>query len=270
MATAAYAPSGDSRRLRPRDLDLIRITALRSLKVRYRGTTLGVLWSFANPILMTALYATIFGTSFRSHYGGSLVQYVLAAFVGVVVVTFFLQATNEALVSVVANGGLLNKIAIRPETFPLASIAANAFQQCVTTFPVLLIIAVTVTHDPVRVALAPVMLLAVVALTTGFGLTLAALFVFFRDLANVWGLIGFMFWLTSPVFYPAAVVPASVRPFLALNPVGQSITALRDVLLGRGPMDYGVIGTTLVSAALALALGAGIFRALKKDFMDLV
>src|SRR5579884_1994927 len=113
-----------------RELDLIWITAIRVLKVRYRGTAIGILWSFANPILMTFLYTAIFGTAFASYYG-SRSLYVLSAFVGVVVVTYFLQTTGESLPSVVMNGLLLNKLAIPREVFPLAAVAANSFQQAV-------------------------------------------------------------------------------------------------------------------------------------------
>lgn len=254
----------------PRQIDIVRMSAIRQLKVRYRGTFLGVLWSFANPILMTALYTMLFGTAFSAYYGGSVVRYVLSAFIGVLVVTFFSQATSEALISVVSNGGLLNKIAVDPETFPIATIAANVFQQSITTFPVIVILSAVITRDPLRVLLAPIVLAAVVALVAGFGLALAALFVFFRDLSYLWSVISFIFWMTSPVFYPAALVPASVRPWFGINPVGLAIGALRDVTLGRGPLDGLLIAKFIaVSAILALA-GHAIFRSRRQYFMDLL
>jgi len=253
-----------------RQFELVRMSAIRQLKARYRGTALGVLWSFANPLLMTALYTALFGTAFASYYGGSTHRYLFSVFVGVVVVTLFLQATGEALVTVVANGGLLNKIALDPETFPVAAIMANVFQQLVTTFPVILLLAAVVTHDPVRVLLVPFVLAAVVALCAGFGIALSALYVFFRDLSYLWGIVGFFFWMTSPVFYPAALVPAGVRPLLSLNPIGLGIAALREVTLGKGPIDLGVVGMFLLISVVALVAGHLIFRSLRRDFMDLL
>ncbi len=252
-----------------RQLDLIRISALRQLKARYRGTALGVMWSFANPLLMTALYTTIFGTAFASYYG-SKTTYVFSAFVGVVVVTFFLQATGEALGAVVANGGLLNKIAIDPEIFPIAAIAANTFQQSITAFPVILVLSAFLTHDPVRVLLVPVVLAGIVALVAGFGLVLATLYVFFRDLSYLWGIVGFVFWMTSPVFYPAELVPALVRHWVALNPVAMGISALREVTLAHGPLHSGTIVVFLIVAAAAALIGHVMFRSLRRDFMDLL
>jgi ABC-type polysaccharide/polyol phosphate export permease len=253
-----------------RAFEMIRMSALRLLKTRYRGTALGVLWSFANPLLMTGLYATIFGTAFSSYYGGSIVRYVFSAFVGVAVVIFFSQATTEALVAVVSNGGLLNKIALDSETFPLAAMAANAFQQALTTFPVILLMSVLLTHDPIRVLLVPVVYAGVLVLCAGFGLTLAALYVFFRDLLYLWTVISFVIWMTCPVFYPAALVPERIRAWLTYNPVGLGIGALREVALGRGPIDYHLVAVFVLVAALCAVCGHVLFRVLHRDFMDLL
>ena len=253
-----------------RQINIIRMSAIRQLKARYRGTFLGVLWSFANPILMTVLYTILFGTAFASYYEGSTNRYIFSVFVAVLLVTFFSQATSEALVSVVANGGLLNKLAVDPEVFPVAAIAANVFQQLVTTFPIIIVLAAVITHDPVRVMLTPIVLAAFVALVTGFGLALSAFFVFFRDLSHLWAVVSFIFWMTSPVFYPAALVPDRVRPWFQVNPIGLSIAALREVTLGHGSVDVRLIGSSVVVSVVFLVLGFVIFRATRGHFMDLL
>lgn len=263
-------PNATTKTWTRRQFDIVRMSAIRQLKTRYRGTFLGVLWSFANPILMTALYTTLFGTAFSKYYGGSVIRYVFSAFVAVLVVTFFSQATADSLVSVVSNGGLLNKISVDPETFPVASIAANAFQQAITTFPIIIVLTAVITRDPLRVALAPIVLIALVALVAGFGLALSAFFVFFRDLSHLWGVISFIFWMTSPVFYPADLVPANFRPWFEINPVGLAIAALRDVSLGRGPIDALLVAKFLLMSGIFLIIGHSIFRANRRHFMDLL
>jgi len=272
MSTAIAAASS-SRALSStwqRRLELIRLSALRQLRARYRGSALGVLWSFANPLLTTAIYTLIFGTAFARYYGGSTSAYVVSAFVGVVVVTYFLQATGEALVTVVASGGLLNKIAVDPETFPAAAVAANTFQQLMTTFPALLLIALFATHDPLRVLLVPFVLAGIVAMTLGIALALSALYVFFRDLAYLWAIVGFVLWLSSPVFYPSALVPATVRQFLIVNPVGMAIGAIREVTIATGPLAVATIARFLVAALVVALLGHLLFTRLRSEFMDLL
>ncbi len=268
MATALYDPTvtGSPRR----SLQLVRISAFRALKVRYRGTALGILWSFTNPLLMTAVYTAIFGTAFSKYYDGSVLRYVLSAFVGLVVVTFFMNSTSEALPSVVANGSLLNKIALPPEIFPLAAVASNVFQQGVTSFPIVFVISLVITHDPLRAVLVPVVLASVVLLVTGVSLALSTLFVFFRDLPHLWEIAGFILWFTSPLFYPLAVVPAQIRPWYNLNPVGQGVTALREVTIMTGPIHYRSIVVALAFGIVWFALGAWFFSAKRRDFMDLL
>lgn len=249
---------------------IVQIAALRSLKVRYRGSAIGILWSFSNPVLMTVMYTVVFGTAFLQYFDHSIVRYLLYVFVGLSVVTFFIGATSEALPTVVVNGGLLNKIALPPAVFPLASVAANLFQQVCTTFPVVFIISIVVTHDPVRVLLVPVVLAGFALLTTGFALALAALYVFFRDLSYLWSVGSFMLWMTSPLFYPAQVASERVRVWFHLNPVGIELGALREVALGTGPLDLGLIATALLTGIAACVLGALVFARTRPGFMDLV
>jgi hypothetical protein len=139
--------------------------------VRNRGSALGVLWSFANPTLMTALYTgscserrSLATTTVRRagmcspHSSASLSRLCSC------------RRRGEALVSIVANGGLLNKIALDPEIFPIAATGANIFQQAVTTFPVILLLSALLTHDPICVVLVAVVLATVVAMCAGFRL----------------------------------------------------------------------------------------------------
>jgi ABC-type polysaccharide/polyol phosphate export permease len=262
---------GPPRRIELRRITgLIRMTALRSLRVRYRGTVLGVLWSFANPVMMTIVYTAIFGTAYSSYYDGSIARYVLSAFTGLVVVTFFLGATTEAMASVVGNGSLLNKIAVPPAVFPLAAIAANVFQQAVTTFPIIIVLAAVITHDPLRVALVPFVLLTLIVLSAGIGLLLASLYVFFRDLPHLWGIAGFILWITSPLFYPAAIASPQIRVWFAINPVANEMAALREVVNATGPLHVQPLLAAAAGALVAAALGAAVFSALRRDFMDLL
>lgn len=69
--------------------ELLHVLVMRNLKVRYRGSLLGVYWSLLNPLIMTGLYSAIFGSAFASYYGNSILNYMLAAFTGLVVINFF-------------------------------------------------------------------------------------------------------------------------------------------------------------------------------------
>ncbi len=83
-------------------------------------------------------------------------------------------------------------------------------------------------------------------------------------------MIGFILWMTSPIFYPADLVPPNVRPWLVYNPVGQVVTALREVTIAHGPLQFGRVLPCFLTALALLTIGAAIFRATRHDYMDLL
>ena len=250
--------------------ELLQVLVARNLKVRYRGSFLGVYWSLLNPLLMTAVYTAIFGTAFASYYGNSIFNYVLAVFTGLVVINFFSACTTQALWSVVNNGGLLNKIRMPVSVFPISLVAANVFQFAIGVLPLLTIMTLVNSKSLVNVLALLLPLLGLVLVCTGVGLLVSALFVFFRDLPYFYELVVFMLWLSSPIFYPAAIVPASVKSFLILNPLMPVIESIRQIALSGTLPDVHLIVQSLLSGIIFFALGLSCFRWWRHSFMDLL
>ncbi|KAB8314702.1 ABC transporter permease [Tolypothrix campylonemoides VB511288] len=250
--------------------ELLQVLVARNLKVRYRGSFLGVYWSLLNPLLMTAVYTAIFGTAFASYYGNSIFNYVLAVFTGLVVINFFSACTTQALWSVVNNGGLLNKIRMPVSVFPISLVAANVFQFAIGVLPLLTIMTLVNSKSLVNVLALLLPLLGLVLVCTGIGLLVSALFVFFRDLPYFYELVVFMLWLSSPIFYPAAIVPASVKSFLILNPLLPVIESIRQIALSGALPNVHFIVQSLLSGIIFFALGLSCFRWWRHSFMDLL
>jgi ABC-type polysaccharide/polyol phosphate export permease len=250
--------------------ELLYVLVARNLKVRYRGSFLGVYWSLLNPLLMTGAYTAIFGTAFASYYGNSIFNYVLAVFTGLLVINFFSASTSQALWSVVNNGSLLNKIRLPVSVFPVSIIAANVFQLAVGVLPLLVLMTLVNSKSLVNVLALLLPLLALSLVCTGVGFLASALFVFFRDLPYFYELIVFVMWLSSPIFYPSAIVPASVKSILVLNPLLPVIESIRQIALSAALPDLSLIGQSLVSGVIILALGWSCFHSWRHLFMDLL
>lgn len=180
--------------------DLLSVLVPQNLNTRYRGSYLGVYWSLLNPIIMTGLYTTIFGSTFASYYNDSLISYILAAFTGLLVINFYNSSTTQALSSIVVNGDLLNKIKLPIPVFPLSMIAANIFQFMISSFPLLAIVTLVNSKNPLYIFLLLIPFFSLVLVCTGVGLFVSALFVFFRDLGYFYEITTFVMWITSPVF----------------------------------------------------------------------
>ncbi len=253
-----------------RYLELMHIISGRTLKTRYRGSVLGVYWSLSNPLIMTAVYAVIFGAAFRPYYDNSLIKYGLATFAGLAMLNFFSSTSSQALTSVVTNGSLLNKVRLPMSVFPVSVVSANLFQYMVGTFPALCLITLLINHHPLNVVALIVPSVALVLVTIGFSLIMSALFVFFRDLPYMYELVIFIIWISSPIFYPAALVQPKVRPLLAFNPIIYIVESMRQIATTHDLPDAGLMLAALTSGVVCCAIGTLAFVTLRKSFMDLL
>lgn len=251
-------------------LELLQVLVERNLKVRYRGSFLGIYWSLLNPLIMTGLYTAIFGATFAKYYDDSVMSYVLAALTGLIVINFFSASTMQALTSVVSNGALLNKIRLPVSVFPVSMITANVFQFLMGAYPLLAVVALVKSQNILNVIAILLPFVALVLFCVGVGFLVSALYVFFRDLPYFYELITFMLWISSPVFYPAAIVPPSVKPFLSINPLSPIIESLRQITLSGNLPDVMMIVSALLSSTIFALLGWAYFHHSRSQFMDLL
>jgi ABC-type polysaccharide/polyol phosphate export permease len=250
--------------------ELLNVLVSRNLKTRYRGSFFGVYWSLLNPLIMTGLYTAIFGATFASYYNNSIINYVLAAFTGLVVINFFSASTSQALSSVVNNGALLNKIRLPVTIFPVSMIAANIFQFAVGVFPLLAVMTLMNSKNIVNVLALIFPFIGLIFFCTGVSFLVSALYVFFRDLNYFYELVTFVLWLSSPVFYPSAIVSPNVKPFLGLNPLSPIIESLRQISLSGAFPNFMLIGDAILRGLIVLVFGWVCFRLWRHQFMDLL
>ncbi|GBF81618.1 ABC transporter permease [Aphanothece sacrum] len=253
-----------------RYLELLQILVERNLKGRYRGSLLGIYWSLLNPLIMTGLYAAIFGTAFATYFDNSILNYVLAAFTGLIVINFFSAATSQALSSVVGNGALLNKIQLPVTIFPVSMIVANIFQFVMGPLPLLAIVTLLNSKNPLNVLALLLPLIGLSLVCGGIGFLVAALYVFFRDLPYFYELVCFVLWISSPVFYPSEIIPPAVKPFLLFNPLIPIIESIRQISLSGDLPNLFLIGHSLLNGLIFLMLGWICFKAWQNQFMDLL
>ncbi len=251
--------------------ELLQVLVQRNLNTRYRGSLLGVYWSLMTPIIMTGLYTVIFGTTFARYYDNSTIEYLLAAFTGLVVINFYNSSTSQALSSIVYNGALLNKVKLPLSVFPLSMVSSNVVQLFMGPLPLLLIVTAVRSHMRLLNMVALILpLIALILVCAGVGFILSALYVFFRDLSYFYEVLCFVIWIASPVFYPAIIVPEKARQFLVLNPLLPIIESIRQISLSGQQPNLSLIGQSWLSGIIIFVLGWSCFRMWKANFMDLL
>lgn len=245
-------------------LPLLRELVVRDIKVRYRHSVLGMLWTVLNPLLMMAVMNLIFSKLFRNNIENFSLYYLS----GYILFAFFNESTTQALSSVVNNSSLTKKVYIPKYLFPLSKIV-SALVNLVFSFCALLIVMILTGarfHWTILLSFVPALYLALFC--CGFGMILATMFVFFRDIGHLYGVITLIWMYLTPMFYPETLLTDNGLGFvLALNPVYQNVSYFRMLVLdGRVPgLMHNLV--CLLTGVAFLALGTYVFCKRQDDFI---
>ncbi len=237
----------------------------RDLKVKYRRSVLGVVWSVLNPLLTMVVIATVFAHLFRFQ----IENYHLYFLVGNVLWTFFSEATNGAMGSVLENSQLLKKVYIPKYMFPLEKCLFACVNLLFSMVAVLIVMAFSGVWPTVTFFLFPFVVLLCLVFAIGMGLLLSSLTVFFRDIMHLYGVVLTAWMYATPIIYPLdlANLPGIIVAIMKFNPMYYFVTMLRDVLLYNTVPS---LSMWLCSAAFAfgfLLLGLWCFKKKQDRFV---
>jgi lipopolysaccharide transport system permease protein len=242
---------------------------------RYKGSVMGLAWSFFNPVFMLTVYKFVFSEIFKSRWGGSggndsKTQFAVLLFVGMIVLSLFSEVINRAPVLILSNVNYVKKVVFPIEILPVIAMGAALFHSLISLG--VLLVAVTFFNGYLNwtVVFIPFVLLPLVMLSMGLAWMLASLGVFLRDVGQTIGIITTVLMFLSPVFYPIAAVPETFRPFIMANPLTFIIEQSREVLIFGHPPDWlGLVIYTLISIVVAWA-GYAWFQKTRKGFADVL
>ena len=256
-----------------RNLNLLRELALTQFKLKYTGSVLGYLWSLFKPALLFGIMYVVFVHLLKA--GSATPEFPVQLLLGVVLWTFFVEATSSAMNSIAGAGGLIQKAYFPRWILVLASIAAALITFLINAS---LIIVITIPihhmHPGLRSLLAPLFILELALLVVGLALLLSSAFVFYRDVGHIWEIITLVLFYGSAVVYPFTILHNQVlRVVAGINPLAQIIEDLRHALVSPGvPWMESVLGGLYViplAAVLVLFIGGVItFRRLTPRFAE--
>jgi lipopolysaccharide transport system permease protein len=241
---------------------------------RYRGSVLGLAWSFFHPILMLTVYTFVFSVVFKARWGAggeeSKAQFAMVLFAGLIVYNLFAETANRAPHVLTSNVNLVKKVVFPLEILPVVAIGSALFQ-CLVSLAVLLL-ALFLMNGSLHwtVLLSPIVMLPIVMATLGFAWTLASLGVFLRDVGQIIGIITTILLFVSPIFYPISALPEAIRPWLMFNPLTFIIEQTRAVLIWGQPPDWFGLGVYCALATIIAWLGFAWFQKTRKGFADVL
>ena len=215
---------------------LVQSLVARDLKARYRGSVLGFLWSFVNPLLLLLIYTFVFTMVIQRPKTSALEPFALFMFCGILPWTWFSSSLLESANVLIAGGNLIRKVLFPAEVLPIVSVLAGL----VHFFLGLPILAAFFIYygTPINaadLALLPVIILIQLALTLGLALFVSALTVHFRDLRDLLANLLTLWFFATPIIYSVAEAPPRIRLLLDINPFTHLAVAYQEVLFIGGP-----------------------------------
>jgi lipopolysaccharide transport system permease protein len=241
---------------------------------RYRGSVMGLLWSFLNPVFMLTVYTFVFSIVFKARWGvdsnDSKTQFAVVLFVGMIVHGLFAEVANRAPSLILANVNYVKKVVFPLEILPVITMCAALFHGLVS-LAVLLIAFFIFNHSlQWTVIFIPLVLLPLVILTLGCAWILSSLGVFIRDVSQTIGIVTTVMMFLSPVFFPVTSLPEIYRPLIMANPLTFIIEQSREVLIWGHLPDWIGLGIYAVVATIVAWVGYVWFQKTRKGFADVL
>lgn len=256
-----------------RNLSLLKALTKREIIGRYRGSAMGLLWSFFNPLFMLAIYTFVFGTVFKSRWNSesnSQTEFALVLFAGLIVFNLFAECVNKAPNLILFNSNYVKKVVFPLEVLPCVALGSAVFHAVVSwsVWFIAYIILFGVPHA--TSLLLPFVMLPLMFFVLGITWWLASLGVYLRDVAQFVGIAVTVLMFLAPIFYPASSLPEGFRKFLMLNPLTIVVEQVRDVVFWGKMPNWIALTITLFISLIVAWLGFAWFQKTRKGFADVI
>lgn len=237
---------------------LINLVA-RDIKVRYRRSVLGMLWTVLNPLLMMVVITVVFSTLFKQNIENFPIYYLA----GSLIFSFNSETTSNALYSIIGNASLMKKVYIPKYLFPLSKTVSGLVNIGFSLAAVFIVMLTLQVEFKPTLLLLPIPIFYTFLFSTGLGLLLAAVTVFFRDISHFYAVFVMAWTYFTPIFYPETILPEAAMKVMQFNPMYHFVNFMRELIL------YGTfpgIRENLICLLLGVSmLFAGIFVFYRKQ-----
>lgn len=239
----------------------------KDLRGRYKGSVLGFLWTFINPLFQLVVYTLVFSFILKSNID----KYYLYLFVALIPWIFFSASITGGSSSIIAQKDLVKKIYFPRQVIPI-SYVTSCFVNMLLCFLVIMAVVLLsgIRLHPVGLLCLPVIMAVEYLLALGMALLASAVTVYFKDLEHILGIVSMAWMYLTPIMYDKSIVPAEMLPFFNLNPMTHIIDCYRAVLYSGEVPQLGSLLSSFVLGMLFLAVGWIVFARLQKHFAEVL
>ncbi len=244
--------------------ELLKSNVKKEIRGKYKGSFLGILWSFVNPLLQVLVYAIVFPYIMRVKTDNYLIYLVI----GIIPWTFFTTVINQGMITVRMNAGIIKKVYFPREILPISVALSGLINFLISCIIILLFCIFGKVGISPHLVLLPVIAIAQFFLTLGIIFALSAINIYIKDTEYLVTFFLNMLFYATPILYQKTLFPKSIRWVLELNPMSSIIEAYRDIFLyHQFPTTSGLCYLIIISFAIFI-IGLSIFRKLEKGFAE--
>jgi len=242
---------------------LVHIIALKNIKMKYKNSALGFVWSMLHPLAYLVIFIVVFSNAFPA-----IDRYPLYALVGLIFWTFFNNTINQMLQGIIGNASVLKTMAIPKLLFPFSALVAELATFLLSFVPFFGLMVFFGLRFSVETILLIPAILVFALFAFGVHLLLCTLNVFFRDIALLWNTLSPAIFYFTPIAYSANLIPEKYLSILQFNPLYHYINLMRNILYDNTAPSLQLWGITIGMAVVFTLIGLAVYNRLKRNFVS--
>ncbi|MEK4121184.1 MULTISPECIES: ABC transporter permease [Lysinibacillus] len=246
----------------------------REISARYKGSYLGIVWSFVTPLLMLTIYTFVFSVVFQARWGGNgetnKIEFALILFAGLTVFNIFSEVISRSPSLITSNVNYVKKVVFPLEILPIVALGSALFHALISLF--ILVIGVYIALGTLNwtIILFPLVILPLLLVILGMTWILSSLGVYIRDVGQVISVAIPALMFLTPIFYPISSIPEELQFLYYFNPLGYVVEDARRVLIWGYLPHWEWFGYGMVIGVIIMVLGYVWFKKTRKGFADVI
>lgn len=236
----------------------------KDLRTRYKGSVLGFLWTFVNPLLQLIVYTMVFSVIMKVNVD----KFYIYLFIALVPWIFFTSSVQGSASSIIANKDLIKKIYFPRIIIPISIVNAAFMNMIFSMIIVLIALIISGIGVSEYIIMLPIILGIEYLFTLGFSFIVSSLNVYFRDLEHILGIVVMAWFYITPIVYTSDMVPSDYLWILNFNPMVPIMQVYRDILYYKQMPDFNGLGMIIISSVIMIIAGYSIFQKLQRNFVE--
>ncbi|MBO1681312.1 ABC transporter permease [[Clostridium] scindens] len=235
----------------------------RDVKIKYRKSVLGVLWTLLNPLLMMVILSVVFSNLFKF----DIENFPLYLLSGQIIFNFYNDATSNAMSSIIGNAALIKKVYVPKYLFVISRVISSFINLLASYMALMLVMIATRAELHWTVFLSVIPLTLLVALSLGIGLILAAMTVRFRDIMHLYSVFVTALMYLTPVIYPMSILPEWLYKVVMLNPLTNILIMFRNVMIYNTVFSMQSFSIAVIETVVFVVVGLWVFYKNQDQFI---